>query len=119
MNTYEKQIEQIKAERVKYQGFAMTKEEKHALPVGTHYFKCVFDSDECGKDTIGYYRTMKEAIKACWAYAEVELDEWYNEEFDILEYVAGRKEDNSFVGNLDSMYTNMYGKFEQYYRKGY
>ena len=118
MNIYERQIEQIKAARTKYTSFAMTNEEKVALPVGTHYFKAIFDSVECGKDKIGYYRTFKESVKACKAFAEVELEEWYNEEFDIIEYEVGRKEDGSFVGMCVDKSTNVYGlKFESYYSK--
>ena len=74
----------------KYLGFAMSKEAKKQLPVGTRYFKCVFlnleDPFNTDEDEIGYYATFKEAKKACKGFLDVELECFRAGEFVIKEY---------------------------------
>lgn len=98
-------IKKIEAARVAYTGFALSHEEKTALPVGTRYFKAIFDDAEGVKDAFGYYRTFKDAAKACKAFAKVELEYFYDEEFDIYEYEV-TNENGKFKGILQAKYTN-------------
>ena len=112
---YEEVRKQIEAQRVQYTGFAISSEEKKALPTGTHYFKAIFDDVEGGKDTIGYYRTFKEAVKAAKAFAKIELEYFYGEEFDIYEFEVTRDDEGNFKGHLVAKYTNdLAFKFNRY-----
>ena len=112
---YEEFKKQIDEQRKAYTGFAITNEEKRALPIGTHYFKAIFDDTEGLKDTIGYYRTFKEAAKAAKAFAKIELEMFYAEEFDINEYEVSRDEEGNFKGKLIAKYTNdLSFKFTRY-----
>lgn len=104
--SFEKLRKEIEAQRVKYTGFAISSDEKKALPVGAHYFKCIFDDVEGGKDVFGYYRTFKEAVKASKAFARIEIEYMYAEEFDIWEYEVTRDEAGQFKGRLIAKYTN-------------
>lgn len=112
---FEKFRKELEAKRVKYTGFAISSDEKKALPIGSHYFKCIFDDVEGGKDVFGYYRTFKDAVKASKAYAKIELEYFYGEEFDIYEYEVTRDEEGNFKGHLVAKYTNdLSFKFNRY-----
>lgn len=106
---------ELEAQRVKYTSFALPRDERKTLPVGSHYFKCIFDDVEGGKDEFGYYRTFKEAVKASKAFAEIEIEYFYGEEFDIFEYELMRDEEGNLKGHLVAKYTNdLNFKFNRY-----
>ena len=103
----------------KYEINSITKEQRNSLPVGSHYFKVVFDSVEGGKDTIGYYSTYKEAVKACKDFMKEEIEYFYDSEFDVIEFVVGQKEDGSFLGKRVNAWSNDIAfKMYQYIRNG-
>ena len=103
----------------KYEITAITKEQRTQLPIGSHYFKAVFDDVEGLKDTIGYYLTFKEAVKACKDFAKEELEYFYDSEFDVIEFVVGAKEDGSFHGTRINAWSNDDAfKMYQYVKNG-
>ena len=97
----------------------MTLEEKHNLTDGERYFKAIFDDVEGGKDVIGYYRTYKEAVKACKEFAQIEIEYFYDSEFDVVEFEVAHDESGQFHGHRVNAWSNDNSfKMYQYIKNG-
>lgn len=92
-----------------YEMIAISQDEKRALPIGTHYFKLIFDDVEGIEDVVGYYASLPAATRAFLYFAEEELDCGFarDEEFLIKEYVVDAKANGEFLGRLAAVYTNV------------